>query len=291
MKRLSILLVLLLAACGNKTNVQPDHVASVQEAPDYGALTKQQLTAYFKVLPAALNAKDYKRIERYIQPQSKAAEYIKQTMATDRFDHYTIKRVTIDKVSVKGTATEAVVTRIMSSRATKEQLTTVVTVFDMRYDKAARQMRITDFNDSSVQVSKSDAETCVMSGLKSQCSGLTEHELKQSYNKLVTSGRLPQSALTDCLNCAIKDSLAIQAEKSAAQVAGPMTVQEAVALVDRTYRTRVEQAQGTAVTFTYHDSQPAADAGGKYYAVQATAGNQLVQSFKVYLHSHEIIAE
>ncbi len=266
MKQLSLLLVLLLAACGQTEEEQVTQQTAKKETTkketakkdaateevDYQSLTKRQVNDYLKAVPAAFSDRDYEALKPYIYKDSEAAKYIKKTMPTGHFDRYTIPEFSVGDITVNGTKSKATVTRLMSSAATDDQLTKVITVYDLSYDKDNNTMLITDFNDQLVQ------------------------PVPASTTKPPTEGPTTEAATTES--------------------AVEMTADDARALVEARYRKQVEQDYSDAkVTFTYTARQPEEDAGGTYYPIQAVDSRQttenLLQSFKVYVASQEIVAE
>ncbi|TDM11947.1 TcaA NTF2-like domain-containing protein [Macrococcus lamae] len=312
MKRLTALLMLsvLLSACGGqseqqqvkegaakKEQVEQDKQAVKKPVKvNYRTLTKKQLTAYLKAMPRAFNEREYKQISKYIKKNSEAEKYIKKTIKSGQFDHYYIERFTIKDVTVKGSKTKATVTRVMSSEATGEQLTEVVTVFDLSYDKAEKTMLITDFNDKSVQRVNQETATTEQPASEAPTSESPTSEnttTEQPSTEAVTT----EETQTDCAGCAGTDSNESQEEQIATEKpATNMTVQEAQKLVESRYRKAVEDYNDDAdVKFTYTSEQPEEDAGGSYYHIQAIDRNlpheNLLQSFKVYIDSKEVVAE
>lgn len=336
MKRMLWLLlaVVLLSACGQTEESQVKtgkETALKSKTIDYKGKTKAQLESYLKAMPAAFNQSKYSKVAKYVKPGSEAEKYLKKKIKSGSMKHYVIEQMNIDQIKVEGNETHAQVTRIMHSDATKGKRVKVVTLFDFVYDKAAKQMLLTDFNDQSVKkmtqkerVTTENATTekatteqattehstaeskatgnaneCVTSNFKSGCDGVSEAELADAYQQLVAQGQLPAAAATDCIQCAIQESHRIkEGKKEQVETDAPTTNQTIDAAtaqqkVEAQYRSDVEDynSEVKQVNFTVNDHIEQ-DIGGKYYKVQAVdENNTLLQSFKVYINSGEIVAE
>lgn len=329
---LMMALILVLTACGQSEKEQVEKgktenklvqkekkiKPAAKKQIAYKAAAKKQLNTYLKVLPTAFNNDDYTLIKPYIAKGSEAEKYIKKNMPTGQFHRYQIEKFTIDKVSENGR--KATVTRWLSSNATHQQLMKVITIFDMKYDKKLNKMLITDFNDQSTsqvvtpsteqqtveqQTSEvpeteqqADAERCIMSNFETGCIGLTQDELMTTYNELVEKNKLPKAPATDCIQCAVQESLDIKngVKDSEESPEAAVTAEQAVAMVDAQYRKSVEEYNDESdVSFVLAGDKVEQDVSGKYYVVKAIDNNlteaDLLQTFKVYIDSGEVIAE
>lgn len=298
---------------------------------DYKGQTRTQLEKYLKAMPTAFNQSNYSKVSRYVKPYSEAEKYIKKKIRIGSMKHYVIEQSNIQKITVDGKQTHATVTRIMHSDATKGKRVKVVTLFDFVYDSKTKQMLLTDFNDQSIQTVElsekvttetpatetvkteyptaekstteekktGQASECVMSNFKSGCDGVSESELANEYKRLVAQGELPAAATTDCIQCAIQESHSIKEGKKESvdsEVPADDSITDAAIAqqkVEAQYRSAVEEYNREVKQVNFITSNTVEeDVGGSYYKVRAVdENNTLLQTFKVYIKTGEIVAE
>lgn len=282
-------------------------------------LTHQTMTDYLNAMPNAFNQRNYSMIRPFIKSNSKAEAYILAKLPTGGFDNYRITAQSIDQIDVRNRYAHAIVTRTLSSNATGGQLKRVITVFDFYYNKESKKMELYDFNDKAIfdvqntapaapktpsaaakpstQQAKGDATTCIQTRLQSSCEGVSDTQLRNAYNAMVSAGSLPQAADNGCITCTIKAAYQLKDQPVAAQVK-VKSLPQAVQMATDKYRKKIE-AYYSEMDIAIVGAEPIngkdiqEDLGGKYYKVKAIdiQSKELLQTYKVYIQSGKIIAE
>ncbi|WP_414048821.1 TcaA NTF2-like domain-containing protein [Macrococcus animalis] len=304
-----------------KTNQQTKHVTkkkiSTTESINVKQLTNQAMSNYLSVMPNAFSQRNYNAVKPYIRSGSKAEEYILSKLPTGNFDNYRIVSQSIDRIDVRDKYAHVIVTRVMSSQATGNQLKRVITVFDFYYNKQTRKMELYDFNDKAIfdaesntarsetpkvtpakpQQAKGDASTCVQTRLQMSCEGVSDKQLLSTYNAMVKAGTLPKAAYNGCVSCTIKDAYQLK-DKSAVSQVKVKNLPQAVQMASDKYRSKVE-AYYSEMDIAIVGAEPIngtdiqEDSGGKYYKVKAIDidTKELLQTYKVYIATGVIVAE
>lgn len=282
-------------------------------------LTHKTMTDYLNAMPNAFNQRNYSMIRPFIKSNSKAEEYILAKLPTGSFDNYRITAQSIDQIDVRNRYAHAIVTRTLSSNATGGQLKRVITVFDFYYNKQTKKMELYDFNDKVIfdvhdnapatpktssaqpkqptQQAKGDATTCIQTRLQLSCEGISDTQLRNAYNTMVSAGTLPQAADNGCITCTIKAAYQLKDQPVASQVK-VKSLPQAVQMASDKYRKKVE-AYYSEMDIAIVGAEPIngkdiqEDLGGKYYKVKAIdiQSKELLQTYKVYIQSGKIIAE
>lgn len=242
-------------------------VKSKQTKVNVYQLTSNAINKYLTAMPNAFNQREYSMIKPYIQSGSEAEGYILSKLPTGNFDNYRITQKSIDRIDVRGNYAHVIVTRVMSSNATGNQLKRVITVFDFIYDKKAKQMKLYDFNDKVIYDVPSDQSTTQQSAQTS-----ATNSTQPSQNK-------PNQ----------------QSNTSSAKV---KNMKQAVQMVSDKYRTKVE-AYYPEMDIAIIGAEPIngkdiqEDLGGQYYKVKAIdiQSKELLQTYKVYIKNGTIVAE
>lgn len=201
----------------------------------------------------------------------------KQMLLTDFNDQSVHKMKQIEHTTTEAATTE---------RATTEHLTTE----DVTTESGTTE------NVTTETKATGNANECVTSNFKSGCDGVSETALFDAYHRLVAQGKLPAAAATDCIQCAIQESHRIKAEQNTPVETEAPAVKDAASAkrkVELKYRSDVEayNSEVKQVNFTVVGNVEE-DIGGPYYNIRAVdENNMLLQSFKVYTKTGEIIAE
>lgn len=150
---------------------------------------------------------------------------------------------------------------------------------------------------------KGDASTCITSRFKSSCEGVSDAALKAAYDQMVANNILPYAPYEGCAQCTIQHAFDIKDGKlpPATPNAAPKvsSMQDAVQMVTDQYRDDVQryypEKDITIIgTEPINGSDIQEDAGGKYYKVRAIDTNgthELLNSFKVYIQTGEVVME
>lgn len=239
-------------------------VKSKQTKVNVYQLTSNATNKYLSAMPNAFNQREYSMIKPYIQSGSEAEGYILSKLPTGSFDNYRITQKSIDRIDVRGNYAHVIVTRVMSSNATGNQLKRVITVFDFIYDKKAKEMKLYDFNDKVIYDVPSEQPT---------------HAQSPSPQPGQTSQSAPNQ----------------QSNTSSAKV---KNMKQAVQMASDKYRTKVE-AYYPEMDIAIIGAEPIngkdiqEDLGGQYYKVKAIdiQSKELLQTYKVYIKNGTIVAE
>lgn len=239
-------------------------VKSKQTKVNVYQLTSNAINKYLSAMPNAFNQREYSMIKPYIQSGSEAEGYILSKLPTGNFDNYHITQKSIDRIDVRGNYAHVIVTRVMSSNATGNQLKRIITVFDFIYDKKAKQMKLYDFNDKVIYDVASEHPT-------------------HAQSPSPQPGQTSQSAPSQ------------QSNTSTAKV---KNMKQAVQMASDKYRSKVESyypemdiAIIGAEPINGTDIQE--DLGGQYYKVKAIdiQSKELLQTYKVYISNGQVVAE